>query len=437
MKKILLFCLSLLIALLASAQVSNEARAERLFSFVTAGMTDSIYACLNEKVRQAIPREMLGGLMRQLEPFYGKYSNKGAWRTEQSMGVTVYCCDARFDKGTLTFLTAFDSDGKANTLRFVPAEKAPVKEKLPAGITEDEVTLQSGAYKLPGLLTMPKNGLPVPAVVLVAGSGPNDKDETVGQNRPFHDIAWGLAQQGVAVYRYDKRTKVYGEKYIAAGEEADLNHEVVDDAVAAVQMLMKKSGIDSRRVYVVGHSLGAMLAPRIAQRLKGLAGIVMMAAPARPLEDLVVDQMIYLHSQGVPTAQDIAAIDSVKATAANVKKMDTPSYDAKVGVPFGLPLSYWRDLRGYDQIATAAHLNIPMLIVQGERDYQVTMTDFALWKRRLGNGRKVQYKVYPKLNHLFFEGSGPSSPVEYMNEHHVASYVVGDIVRFINHEGIQ
>lgn len=436
MKKIIGLFTILLFATMTFAQ-TNIDRAEKLFSYVVAGMGDSVYSCMNEKAQAALPVSMLNGLMQQLQPIYGKYSNHEAWKTKESMGMTVYYCDAVFDKGTLCFLTAFDSNGKANTLRFIPAEPKPIAEQMPSTIIERRMTLVSGMYKLPALLTLPKNQKNIPVVVLVHGSGPNGMDETIGPNRPFHDLAWELAQKGVAVLRYDKRTKVYGDKYVPVGSEANLDNEVIEDVIAAVSLAMKQPEVNVKRVYVIGHSLGAMLAPRIAQRIKGLAGIVMMAANARPLEDVTTEQIIYLHSQQTPNNDDFSKINEMKRRADNVKKIGTPLYDASVGLPFDLPLSYWTDLKNYDQVATAMKLYIPIFIMQGMRDYQVTMTDFALWKRNLRASRKIQFKSYPKLNHLFMEGTGPANPVEYMTPKHIPDYVIEDIVTFVNHGVVQ
>jgi dienelactone hydrolase len=437
MKKFAGLFFLLFFSLVVVAQ-DDVARAEKFFRFVTTGMGDSLYQCLNDKARASLSVEMLNGLMQQLEPIYGKYSSHASWQTQETMGTTIYYCDAQFDKGTLRFLTAFDSDGRANTLRFIPAEsKTAVADALPNSITEQAITVVSGTYKLPGTLTLPKGKTNVPFVVLVHGSGPNDRDETIGPNKPFRDLAWDLAEKGVAVLRYDKRTKVYGQKWISSGEEANLEHETVDDAVAAVALAMKQKDVNPKRVYIIGHSMGAMLAPRIAERIKGLCGIIIMAGNARPLEDLIVEQMIYLNSQNKPTVVDSTNISMIERQAANVKRLGTQTYDEKIGLPLGLDRSYWADVNNYDQLGTAAKLTIPMLILQGVRDYQVRMTDFALWRRKLKGHRKVQFKSYSKLNHLFMEGIGLSTPAEYMTAKHIPGYVTDDIVKFINHEAIE
>src|SRR5205085_1721112 len=145
-------------------------------------------------------------------------------------------------------------------------------------------------WKLGGTLTMPNGSGPFPGVVLVHGSGPNDRDETVGGTKMFKDVAEGLASRGIAVVRYDKRTKVYGPR-VAALKTFTLHDEAVEDALKAAALLRTQSGIDAKRVFILGHSLGAYAAPRIGAEDPQIAGLILMAGNARHIEDLVVEQV--------------------------------------------------------------------------------------------------------------------------------------------------
>jgi hypothetical protein len=229
--------------------------------------------------------------------------------------------------------------------------------------------------------------------VLVHGSGPNDKDETFGPNKPFRDLAWELAERGIAVLRYDKRTKVHPEQFRG---NLTVKEETVDDAL--------------------GHSLGGMLIPRIGTAHPNIAGLIVMAGTTRPLEDVIVDQMQYLGGN----------VTAAKAQAEKVKSL-------KPGGPpvAGVPASYWLDLRGYDPPEAAKQLQQPMPILQGERDYQVTMTDFAGWKMALGSRSSVTFKTYPVLNHMFIPGEGKSTPAEYEKPGRVPEDVIDDIAGWI------
>src|SRR5664279_1302495 len=290
-----------------------------------------------------------------------------------------------------------------------------------ATFQEREVTVGEGEWKLSGTLTVPAGAGPFPAAVLVHGSGPNDRDETVGGVKVFKDLAEGLASRGIVVLRYEKRTMQYRAR-IASIAKFTVQEETVDDAVKAIALLRSQAEVDGKRVFVIGQSLGAYVAPRIAEQDGKLAGIVLMAGNVRPLEDLLVEQVEYMGIKG-------DQLDRAKDLQVKVKKLDPGDEDSPaLG---GLPVSYWVDLKDYDPAAAARKLAIPLLILQGERDFQVTMTDFALWKVAVGGAKGVVMKSYPALNHLFVAGEGKSLPAEYSKPGHVALAVIDDIAKFV------
>ena len=288
-----------------------------------------------------------------------------------------------------------------------------------------------GEWALPGTLALPAGAGPFPAVVLVHGSGANDRDETIGPNKPFKDLALGLASRGIAVLRYDKRSKVHGAK-LAAVADFTVKQEVVDDVLDAVRVLRGNPKIDRARVFVIGHSLGGWLIPRIGAADPALAGLVVMAGPARSLEDAILDQTRYLAmADGTITPDEQGRIDAAVALDARVKAL-TPADAKNPGIIFGAPASYWLDLRGYDAPSAAKGVKPRLLVLQGERDYQVTMAEFERWKTSLAGRASVTLRSYPDLNHLFMAGRGKSVPSEYETPGHVAEAVVTDIAAWIH-----
>jgi alpha-beta hydrolase superfamily lysophospholipase len=264
----------------------------------------------------------------------------------------------------------------------------------------------------------------------VHGSGPNDRDETVGANKPFKDLAAGLASRGIAVLRYDKRTMVHRAK-IAALKDFTVRQEVIEDALEAVKALRGAPAIDPKRVFVLGHSLGGMLMPRIGIADPAIAGLIVLAAPARPLDEAIVTQTRYLTmADGNISTEDQAAIDQAAGISNTVRAL-TPEDASSGRMISGAPASYWLDLRGYDPPSEAKRVQASMLILHGERDYQVSTEEFARWKAALGSRRDVTLRSYPALNHLFIAGSGPSLPAEYQIPGHVAEDVVRDIAAWI------
>lgn len=416
------------------AQDTNMDRAKHVYELFITDQADSIHALLSEELQKQLSPEVFRGMLRQTERQFGKLLSQGEWQKESAQGITLYYSDLQFERYSLRFLLSFDADGKMNTIRLVPVPATSTAQPLAYDkekMLERSVTVGAAGFRLPGTLTLPACEGKHPLVILVHGSGPQDRDETIGPNKPFRDLAWGLAARGIATLRYEKRTKVYGAACVPEGREMDYDTECVDDVVEIVRWAKAQPDVAADSVYVLGHSLGATLAPRIAKRADGVAGIVLVAALARPLEDAVVEQTAYVSS--LTDASGVAGqqIEDIKRQADNIKKLGTPEFDDKIPLLLGIPRSYWAFANAYKPVEVAAGLALPMLILQGERDYQVTMEDFGLWRLGLLRNKNAFFKSYPKLNHLLQEGSGKATPFEYYRESPVAGYVIEDIASFI------
>ncbi|HUH89096.1 MAG TPA: alpha/beta fold hydrolase, partial [Lysobacter sp.] len=335
------------------------------------------------------------------------------------------------EKAELLAQIAIDADGRIAGFLVQPAPPPPAAAPASdAGFTEQAFSVGNDDRALPGTLSLPKARAPsagFPAVVLVHGSGPQDRDETVGANRPFLDIARGLATQGIAVLRYDKRTKARPQDF-AAGDY-DVDDETSSDAVAAVTALGTAQGIDPDRIYILGHSQGAMLAPRIAARSGHVAGLIMLATPARPLLDLLPEQNRYLfNADGVIGPAEQAFLDDLDGKIARVRGNEPmPTADA----PLGVPASYWRHFDRIDPVADALATSLPMLLLQGGRDFQVIDTDWQLWRAALAGRPNATLKHYPALNHLGIAGEGAGTLEEYQTPGHVDPTLIQDVAEWI------
>jgi dienelactone hydrolase len=349
--------------------------------------------------------------------------------------VTVTC---QFEKAPMDIYVIFNSSGQIAGLNVQLAPTAspynPPAYVHPAAFHEVEVTVGSGEWALPGTLSMPEGAGPFPAVVLVHGSGPQDRDETIGPNRPFRDLAWGLASQGIAVLRYEKRTKVHaGQITPEMVARMTVQEEVIDDTLSAVRLLRQTPGIDPGGIYVLGHSLGATLAPRIGQQDSSIAGLIVMAGLTRPLEDTILDQFTYLYTlSGAMTDGQKGELEQLKAKAARVKDPNLSDQVPAKDLPLDIHPAYWLALRGYQPAEVAKSLPMRIFVLQAGRDYQVTAAgDFPAWQKALGEKRNATLKLYPKLFHLFMAGEGPSTPQEYLVEGHVSEEVIQDIAGWI------
>lgn len=299
---------------------------------------------------------------------------------------------------------------------------------------ETDVTVGDGKWAVPGTLTVPNGEGPFPGVVLVHGSGPNDRDETIGPNKTFKDLAWGMASKGIAVLRYDKRTLKHGKELTPEMiATLTVKEEVIDDALLAVKLLRENEKVKSDAVFLLGHSLGATVAPRIGQEDGSIAGLIMMAAITRTLEETILDQYTYIFSlAGEITEEQKAEMESLRVKVDRLKDLTDSDELKPEDLPLGIPLDYWLDLHKHDVVEAAEKLSMPILIMQGGRDYQVLESkDFTGWKRALEHKDNVSFKLFPTLNHLFVAGDGISTPQEYLNEGHVDPEVISFIVNWI------
>ncbi|OGD26381.1 MAG: hypothetical protein A2V57_03740 [Candidatus Aminicenantes bacterium RBG_19FT_COMBO_65_30] len=379
---------------------------------------------------------------KQLPAQLGAFKKQDGARRDELQGYEIVLVTCEFEKATLDARVVFDKAGKIAGFGLVPTappvKYGPPAYADPAEFEESETTVGSGDWQLPATLTVPKGAGPFAAVVLVHGSGPNNRDEELGPNKPFKDLAWGLASRGIAVLRYDKRSKVHGAKILADPKLEALmtvKDETIDDALAAVALLKKTKKIDGKRIFILGHSQGGFLMPRIAIAAKSLnvAGFIIMAGLTRPLEGTILRQMTYLTglAGGAATEEDKKRLEDIKDGVAKVKSLTDADKGSTAKLLGAMP-AYWLDLRGYDPPEMAKTVAKPMLILQGGRDYQVTTEDLENWKAALGGRKDVEFHLYPKLNHLFFEGQGLITPLEYVQKHgSVAGYVVEDIANWI------
>ncbi len=299
-------------------------------------------------------------------------------------------------------------------------------------VREYSVTIGKGEWSLPGAVTLPTAPGKYPAVILVHGSGPMDKDETIFSSKPFKDLAWGLASQGIAVLRYDKRTKHHYKKIGTERPVLTPQFEVVEDALEAVKVLQKNKDIQHDHIFVLGHSLGGMLAPRIAKQDSTIAGLIILSGNARPLEDLIVEQVEYIYGlDGVQNDERKKIIDQIRRQRQAVKSPALSFMTPPDSLPLQVPAPYWLDLQNYNPPLYASKLKKPTLVLQGERDYQVTMEDYKLWKKFLPPSQDHEYKSYPTLNHLYAPGIGKSRPDEYRSAAHVAKETIDDIAAWV------
>ncbi|MFC3478443.1 alpha/beta hydrolase [Halobacterium litoreum] len=400
-----------------TAPDAQRETAVRIVTLLADGDYETAHGLLAPSVREQLSVSGLRQAWEQTTGEYGRFSGVSGVERTTAQGYDVLVVRATFEAGVLSVPVTFDG-GSVVGLRFVPPESAysPPAYADQSAFSETDLALSSPACELGATLTTPADGADV-GVVLVHGSGPNDRDETIGPNKPLKDLAWGLASEGVAALRYDKRTYACD----AATSELGFGALVTDDALTALSRL--RSETDVSETAVVGHSLGAYAAPRIAE-LDGDASAFLLAAPSRPLYAIVPDQVRYLANlDGSVTDAERAQIDAVESTA---DRLAAGNYEQG---GFAWSASFWRDVAGYDPVAAATELDAAVYALQGGRDYQVSPTeDFPAWQEALSNDRT---RLYDDLNHLFMPGEGQPNPSEYFRPGNVAESVIADLAGWL------
>ena len=421
----------LLIFFLAFAQAQSngpEARAKEFLEILVKQDFPAAQAMLNATLGAQLTVPKLQQAWERIQAGVGPFERVTGVHIESSESSDVVFLTCKFEKGAFDLRLPVDKAGHISGLNLSQhVEYTPPDYVDPASFSEKEVIVGSGQWSVHGTLTIPKGEGPFPALILVHGSGAANRDYALGPNMMFRDLAWGAASHGVAVLRYNKSVNEHPEM-VSKRPLFTVKEESIDDALAAAELLRNTPGIDPRRIFVLGHSLGATVAPRIGKADQRIAGLIIMGGTTHALFDLLVPQTIHnLTLHGPMTAAQEKMVDGLREQVARANDPKLTADAPASEMPMGMPAAYILDLRGYHPEQVARELKQPLLILQGERDYQVTMEDFATWKSALAAKKNVEFHSYPTLNHLFMPGEGVSSDEEYARPGHLSRAVVEDV----------
>ena len=396
----------------------DRANPQIVLEMLRDGNGRMLYMMCDDNVRSSVDAGQLSSLWKGIESQMGLYVSNSAWYGLDGVPGGKWC-NISFENGKAALVLVYGLDGRIAGLRIAPALPEPSESPsdiyaLAEGWEEKELAVHTGKFRLPARLTVPEQKAPdtIPVLILVHGSGPNDMDETLGPNKLFKEIAAAMSHRGIAVLRYDKRTYVYGEKAFANPEEPTIEEECTDDALSAASLA---DSLGFERIFIIGHSLGAGMAPYIAASdTDGLLdGIIMLAAPASTMAETIEHQIGVLGN--AYSREELARIRKTFME---------------------LPQKYIEGV-DYDKKAVMAGLcakAFPMLFLQGGRDYQVPAEEIRIWEAwadEAGGNADARFISYPGLNHIFHKGEGEPSPAEYAVQGKIPGEVLDDIAGFL------
>jgi dienelactone hydrolase len=416
------------LAFFATIAVDPSVEAVQFLERCRDGQFATAVEPFDAKMKDVLSAPKLEATWKAVGSGVGGLKSIGTPRASDRAGRTIVLVRCEFEKAALDAHVSFDGERKIDGFFLRPAAatgSAPYVDR--AKFEERDVTVGAEGWPLGATLATPGGAGPFPLVVLLHGSGPHDRDETIGPNAPFRDLGRGLASRGIATLRYDKRTQVHARRMAEAAPTLD--SEVIEDALTAIRAGRSLDRIDARRVFVLGHSLGAVVGPEVARRDGKTAGLIWMAGNIRPIDEVVLDQARFLaRPEARPSEQVSAFAREVEAGVATFRADPSKAGGRLLGAPY----SYWKalaEVRADRDLADQPSL--PVLGLQGGRDYQVTEADFGRLRESLRGRANATFHHYPELNHLFIPGTGPSGPAEYDRPGHVDARVIDEIARWI------
>lgn len=394
------------------------------------GKYEDCYATFDESLASQDTAEMLRNDWESMVYDVGSFESEGKTDSiDDGSGYTVYDITNNYEsEGIMTRVVFSQENGKVAYVNFSYAAKTVQTnaKDLPKGVAEKNLTVGKGTeFELNAKLTYPANTKnEIPAVVLVHRYS-GGMDEAIFTNRVFKDIAYGLAQKGIAVLRYDTRAYTYKDAVITGIEE-----ETINDAVIAKQAVLDQKDVKISDVYVVGHYIGAMLAPRIAEE-GGYDGMVLLAGSPRSLIDIIYDGNLNYLDQYEGTDEEMASMleminteyeDSKNLMSLTDEELQTKTY-------MNISAKYLKSIESHPASEYLKKLKKPALILQGDKDCEISPEkDYLAFEPFAKENENIEMKLYEGLNNLFMPSTmDPPSTQEYSTPSQVDDKVLEDI----------
>jgi uncharacterized protein len=377
----------------------------------------------DESLHTQVTEILLQNTSTTLQNQLGNYINIIEINQEKIDSTNIVYAYTKFKNANLDIKLVFNTVQKMMGFFIVPHKEFEQND------IKNSLIIPNSNYPIYGELGLPVSENKKVLAIFIHGSGPQDKDGSIFENKPYKDIASGFSKRGITSYRFDKKSFSYPEYF--KDDNYTIDDEVCNDVYTIVDYFKNDSIYKTYKIILVGHSMGGMLLPRMADSLKNsINGIVMLSANSMSFCDVINYQLKYLYAiqPSIELKKQMTELKT-KLEYLNSKAFNLQS--DKNLLPLNLPASYWNSILNYNQIKMASRLVMPALIIQGGRDYQVNTKNFKLWKKSLKNKGNVTFKIYPLLNHILLEGNSKSTPSEYQIKSKVPDYFINDISNWI------
>lgn len=394
---------------------------------------------ISEEFKKATEGQDLD-VFKMLEKELGAYKEIVKTEIETQNGYYLTDSTLQFEKGTVDQTIAFNGEMVADGVNYLNMKKDIVPEE-----GEKEITLDAGTgYPVKGMIKMPKGEVKA-GIVIVDGSGPNDMNMTLGQNKMMKHLSDQLAEKGFAVLRFNKRTYQYGKELAKIGMQNKtlIKDEFIDDAAEGLKTLAKEQGIPTDKLFILGHSQSGSYLPVINETAGNLAkGYIILSGTPTNIAELSKKQLEKVIEEGSENADE----EQVKMMKQNIKtndellkKIETMSdeeLNKPENYPFGIPGVYVKDLMKYDPIKLYNDSKLPIFIRIAEFDKQVPISELELWKNGLDKNENDSIEEVKGANHMMQPSDGKTKLAnlitdEYQKDAPIVSSVIDDIAAWI------
>ena len=381
---------------------------------------NDFYILLDSNAKNNITLEQLSEEFDDIVKVYGQpveFDSEEVQAIERETNAIV-SVPVLFESGWMDVTYTINSTSSVINFKITASDKLDEN-----GYNETQYVYKTSNGEGKAVFTNTKGSEKTPLVILVHDQGYLDKNSTVGVRKVFRDLAYALADKGIASVRYDR---------------TNLDNDDIEDSIALMQeelLAVYEScknfeEIDNNRIYVLGYGVGGYLLPKLVERMD-IDGLIIASSPCMDLHQSIYEKQMYEVECEVTMSEQNKKVrrKEIEASRDLIETLVNPE-DFYQDI-FGYSSSFWIQLQSYDAIQTVENLNLPVLITQGSNDYEVSSNAYNQWQHGLKDSKLVSLKYYKNMDHLFTIRNSTSVPADCLSESTIADAFVNDISKFV------